>query len=330
MKKLKCRAIPIESCKVNGQYTRYWILVKSKDSGETNAMELMPKTDKEDVDLEVFVPYRIPSLPKVDLTDEQRISSIFAHLHRGFRTALDIRGHRGSDPKVLRSKMMTYLMDVYRYQKLVRTAPALKFIAAAASHLDKRFKEPKDESVKEESWDEWKAKIHARVQDNVDHLRMPPLTTEGNPVLRATRFDVPKPLRKIAAAMFVADLPRVRNWPDDAGDAPHIIVDIPHMKKGNDLTSTADTAERRQQSLGKGQKTPDVFKIIIDRPYSDTTINMELRATSKLTVPNEDHSTWAHFSRYLLGFDGPVFHHRVMKIFPILKAISDKAKKHKE
>ncbi|KAK8033975.1 hypothetical protein PG993_008970, partial [Apiospora rasikravindrae] len=95
---------------------------------------------------------------------------------------------------------------------------------------------------------------------------------------------------------------------------PHLVVEIPLLKKGADLESTADMAQNRQESLRKGLKNPDVFKVVIDRAYSDTTMNMELHVNSKLAVREEDNSPWAHFSRYLLGFDG----------------ISERAMKHKE
>ncbi|KAK8064325.1 hypothetical protein PG996_008977 [Apiospora saccharicola] len=108
IKKQKCRAIGVESSKPNGRYTRSLILLDPKDVGD---MELMPKIGKEDVSLEVFVPCKVPELPDMDFTSDQRAHSIGVHLQRGFRNAHDSCGHRSADPKLLQSKMMSFLID---------------------------------------------------------------------------------------------------------------------------------------------------------------------------------------------------------------------------
>ena len=148
---LNCRAIGVESSKVNGMYTRYLILVEDSDDLD---LELMPKIGKEDIALELAVPGRFPDLPQMDFSSEQRAQSIRTHLQRGFRSALDICGHRSADPKLLLSMMMSFIMDVWGDQKQIGSKDTMTFIAGAASHLKKQYSDPKAEEP-EDSWDDW-------------------------------------------------------------------------------------------------------------------------------------------------------------------------------
>ncbi|KAK8064327.1 hypothetical protein PG996_008979 [Apiospora saccharicola] len=56
------------------------------------------------------------------------------------------------------------------------------------------------------------------------------------------------------------------------------------------LVNTAGMAQKQQASLKKGHRDPEVTKCLIERPNSDTTMNMEIRAVSNLMVPDEDDS----------------------------------------
>ncbi|KAK8099763.1 AAA domain-containing protein [Apiospora kogelbergensis] len=214
-KPIMARALAVEGSKVDGVYTRFFILTDIADESD---MDLMPKADKESVTLELFVPYTAPKIPN-----------------------------------------------------------------------------------------------------------MPLGILEDNPRVRATRVEVPRSLRSMASTMLIADVPHVRNWPEEAGAAPYLNLEIPLLEKGADLESTAKNAMDREQSL-KGQKNPHLFKMLVHRDSTDTTMNMELSVLSKFAVAEEDHSPWAQLSRWMLNFKGQVIPHRVLQMFPILKAVSNKAK----
>ncbi|KAK8032738.1 hypothetical protein PG990_002472 [Apiospora arundinis] len=141
---------------------------------------------------------------------------------------------------------------------------------------------------------------------------------------------MPKELQPLGSLLILARVPTVRGWPAEAGDAPFYRPQIPTMKTGATLASTAETivktetesksGNKKKKPAGQNKKN-DHFTIRMIRNATDSTMKMELAAISNLTVPDDDMSNFGYLSRFLVDFRGPVLQHRLHDLFPIFKDV---------
>ncbi|KAK6840787.1 hypothetical protein PG995_015997 [Apiospora arundinis] len=141
---------------------------------------------------------------------------------------------------------------------------------------------------------------------------------------------MPKELQPLGSLLILARVPTMRGWPAEAGDAPFYRPQVPTMKTGATLASTAETIVKTEteSKSGNNKKKPagqnkknDHFIIRMIRNATDTTMKMELAAISNLTVPDDDMSNFGYLSRFLVDFRGPVLQHRLYDLFPIFKDV---------
>lgn len=314
-------AIGVESTKIQGHFTEYLIMPQVKSADDMN---MMPRTGKEEFDVEVLVGCNVPQLPKKAYSEEQIVETVTNYLIQKLRDAMSRLGHNRADPKLLRARMMRWISTVYPKSVDGSREKVIDLVKHAATQMAKHYRDPKDETDEGESWDEWRAKVKSYVAAHVQHLQLPPIEIDGNIVLRGARLGVPKGMSGLGRVIIAARVPRVRNWAREAGEAPFYRPCIPTAKVGATLATTAQMISNREaKKSAEGQVTADknTFRIRIIRNASDTTMKMELDSISRTTVPDDDTSNLGYLSRFLVAFRGDVLYHRVTKIFPILRDV---------
>ena len=85
---IQARALALESCKFDDAYTKFFILA---DIHDTSDLDLIPKPDREDVTIELRLPYTVPQPPPMDFSDAQRLDTISKFLSRKLRSAMRSR-----------------------------------------------------------------------------------------------------------------------------------------------------------------------------------------------------------------------------------------------
>ncbi|KAK7963349.1 hypothetical protein PG988_010323 [Apiospora saccharicola] len=329
-----CMAIGIESSRHQGHLTEYLIMVQMEGDEKEDDMSVLPKLDKEDVDLEVDVKYDIPDPPRHAFTEAWLADIITDFLRDEFGDARNILGQQNADPEQLKARMMTIIGEVYADDDDSTPMAFLKGAAEAMEHVSIDLNAFYRQG---ESLDPWKDKIEAFVEEHIAKFKHPPIKLYEDPTLRATRIEVPEALRHVASALFVATAPRIPraneqdakwrfNWPreEEAGPPPFLRFRIPVIEAGVDLAATADMAEKLAKADEKSQSTK-TFEASIVRTTLDTTMKMELAAIAKLTCNEQDTSEVARLSRYLLDFRGEIQTRDATATFPALKAIAGRA-----
>ncbi|KAK7968097.1 uncharacterized protein PG986_002374 [Apiospora aurea] len=316
-----CMAVGIERSRHQGHFTEYLILVQIEDDED---LDLLPQLDKEDVDISVSVAYDIPEVPRDCIREDWLIHKVTEFLVSELRSEMSRLGHQRADPSWLKANMMVRILDVYAgpHAGEVDKETFLKGAAEAMSKVYKERDDPYD--AQGESWDAWGDKVESFVQEHIQSFKHPPIRLEEDPKLRATRIEVPESLRCIESAMFVATSPQVPDWPAEAGAAPFVPFRLPTLPPGLELASTADMIKQ----LAKNDKEAlarHIFKASIVRAVTDSTMRMELAVISDLTCFPEDASELARLSRYLLNFRGEIETRHITEMFPLLKAVAERA-----
>ncbi|KAK8113610.1 hypothetical protein PG984_014136 [Apiospora sp. TS-2023a] len=136
---------------------------------------------------------------------------------------------------------------------------------------------------------------------------------------RATRVEIPPALCQLAGVIFIADVSRVHDWAEEAGEPPFLILDIPVLKKG-----FRPCQHRRygSEALGIAQEGTEISSASLtdqtrtrQRPWCS-----RLFRTSWFRIKTINN--WATSSRYLLNFKGETLQHRIHEMFPIVNKTS--------
>ncbi|KAK8034005.1 hypothetical protein PG993_009000 [Apiospora rasikravindrae] len=313
-------AIGIESSRHQGHFTEYLIMVQIEDDED---MDVLPQLAKEEIDISVSVAYDIPEIPRDCVREGWLVEKVTSFLVSKLRHEMNRLGHQRADPSWLKANMMARIRDVYAGKDDQKAFTFLEGAAEAMRKIYNHQDDPYDDQG--ESWDAWGYKIESFVQEHIKSFKHPPIVLEEDPVLRATRVEVPESLHNIVSAMFVATSPRVPNWPrEDSGEAPFVRFRIPTLPPGLDLAATASMAEQIAEN-DKEAQARQTFKASIIRNAPDTTMRMELAVISDLTRFPGDTSELAGMSGYLLNFRDETRPHRITEMFPVLKVVADRA-----